>query len=163
MRIAILSDTHDHLELVRQALAHAQGCGALLFCGDLCAPFTLREIATGFAGPVHTVLGNNDGDPLLMTRVAAAAGNVTLHGPYAEVELGGRPIAMVHYPLLAEGLAAMGRYDLVCHGHDHQARMLHIGNTLLMNPGEVMGWKGRSTMGIYDTASGEGEIVELEL
>ena len=161
MKIAILSDAHDHLEQLRRALQLVQGCGALLFCGDLCAPFTLREIAEGFAGPVHTVLGNNDGDVLLMARVAQQAGNVTLHGDYAELELAGRRVALVHYPRLAEGLAALGDYDLVCHGHDHQVRVVQVGPTLLLNPGEVMGWKGRSSCAIYDTATREAEIIEL--
>jgi predicted phosphodiesterase len=62
---------------------------------------------------------------------------------------------------LAEGLAALGAYDLVCHGHDHQARAEQIGNTLLVNPGEIMGWKGRSDCAIYDTESGRVERIEL--
>ncbi len=161
MRVAVLSDTHDHLEHLRRALRLVQGCEVLLFCGDLCAPFTLREMAAAFAGPVHTVLGNNDGDVLFMTRIAQQAGNVTLHGEYAELEVAGRRIAMVHYPRLAEGLAALGDYDLVCYGHDHQARVEEVGTTLLLNPGEVMGWKGRSSCAVYDTATGKAEIVDL--
>jgi putative phosphoesterase len=161
MRIAVLSDAHDHLEHLRRALQRVQGCEVLLFCGDMCSPFTLREMAEGFAGPVHTVLGNNDGDVLLMTRVAQQVGDVTLHGDYAELELAGRRVAVVHYPRLAEGLAALGDYDLVCHGHDHQVRVEQVGNTLLLNPGEVMGWKGRSSCAIYDTGTRKAEIVEL--
>jgi putative phosphoesterase len=161
MRIAILSDVHDHLENLRQALGQVQGCGALLFCGDLCAPFSLREIIERFPGPIHAVRGNNDGDMLFLLRVAQEAGRVTMHGDYGEVELAGRKIALVHYPRLAEGLAATGDYDLVCHGHDHVARSLQVGRTLLLNPGEVMGWKGRPSCAIYDSETGQAEVREI--
>lgn len=161
MHIAICSDIHDHLDRLARVLERAQGCGALLFCGDFCAPFTLAELAAGFPGPIHAVLGNNDGDPLLLSRVADRAGHVTLHGDYAELELAGRRIALVHYPLLAEGLAALGQYDLTCHGHDHRPRLHEVGDTVLLNPGEVMGRYGRSTLGLYDTETGRAEIVDV--
>lgn len=161
MRIAVLSDIHDHLEELQRALQLVQGCEALLCCGDLCAPFTLRAMAQGFGGPIHVVRGNNDGDMLLMSRVAQQAGNVTLHGDYAELELAGRRIALVHYPRLAEGLAALGDYDLVCHGHDHTARLVRVGRTLLLNPGEVMGWKGRKSCAVYDTDPAEAALLDL--
>ncbi len=162
MKIAVFSDIHDHLENLRRALERVQGCGALLFCGDLCAPFTLAEIVAHFAGPIHTVLGNNDGDPLLLAGVAQRAGRVTLHGIHADLELAGRRIALVHYPRLAEGLAALGEYDLVCHGHDHQRRSMQVGRTVLLNPGEVMGWKGPSSCALYDAATGQVEFIEWE-
>jgi len=161
MRLAILSDIHDHLEKLRRALERLRGCEALLFCGDLCAPFTLRALAEGFPGEIHAVRGNNDGDMLLLSQVAREIGRITLYGVYGEVELGGRRIALVHYPRLAAGLAALGSYDLVCYGHDHKSHLEQVGKTLLLNPGEVMGWKGRCTVAIYDTESGQAEILEI--
>jgi len=161
MRIAVISDIHDHLEPLRRALELVGDCEALLCCGDVCAPITLREMAQHFAGPIHVVKGNNDGDMLFMGQVAREAGNVTLHGEYGEVELAGRKIAFVHYPRLAEGLAALGDYDLVCHGHDHIARQVWVGKTLLLDPGEIMGWRGRRSCAVYDTETGEAEILEL--
>lgn len=161
MRIAILSDAHDHLEELGRALDRVQGCAALLFCGDFCAPFSLKEIAQRFSGPIHVVFGNNDGDQLLMARIAQQHDHVTLHGAHADLELAGRRIALVHYPRLAEGLAALGDYDLVCHGHDHEARVEQVGHTLLLNPGEIMGWKGRSSCAVYDTETGTATMIEL--
>jgi hypothetical protein len=161
MRIAVMSDIHDHLEQLRQALQLVQGCEALLCCGDLCAPLTLREMAQRFPGPIHVVRGNNDGDMLFLDRVAREAGHVTLYGEYGEMELAGRRIAFVHYPRLAEGLAATGDYDLVCYGHDHTAHMRWVGKTLLLNPGEIMGWKGPRSCAVYDTATGEAQHLEV--
>lgn len=158
MHIAVLSDIHDNiwaLERVLAEIARQQGVVALIFCGDFCAPFTLQQIAEGFSGPVHVVFGNNDGDPLLLSRVAGRFEQVTLHGFYAELEYGGRRLAVVHDPQIARRLAQSGQFDLVCHGHDHTARVEQVGETLLANPGEVMGRFGQSSYGLYDTESGE--------
>ena len=156
MIVAVLSDVHDNiwnLATALEAVAAAQA-EAMIFCGDFCAPFTLTQIGQGFAGPVHSVLGNNDGDPLLLLRNAQAAGNVTLYGQYAELEMGGRRVAVNHYPEIARRLAQSGQFDLVCFGHNHQASVEQVGSTVLANPGEVMGRFGAPTFGLYDTATG---------
>jgi hypothetical protein len=153
----VLSDVHDNIWNLADALEKVEAAGAevLIFCGDFCAPFTLAQIGKGFAGPVHCVFGNNDGDPLLLLRNAAAAGNVTCHGQIVELELGGRRIAVNHYPEIARRLAESGQFDLVCYGHNHLAKVELIGNTVLANPGEVMGRFGSPTFGLYDSGIGE--------
>lgn len=162
MRIAVLSDIHDNIWQLESVLSRVRGADALIFCGDFCAPFTLTQLAQGFTGPVHVVWGNNDGDKWLLTRNATAAGNVTLHGELAELELGGRKIAANHYPHIARHLAESGNYDAVMYGHDHTAHLEHLGSTLLLNPGEVMGRFGRTTFAWYDAATGQAEIVTVE-
>ena len=160
MKVAILSDVHDNIWKLADVLADARQAGvqAAVFCGDLCAPFTLQQIGKGVDGPVHIVLGNNDGDVLFLARVANSLDNVTLYGPFAYVELGGRRIAVNHYPPLARDQALSGRYDLVCHGHDHEANVERVGSALLLDPGEVMGRLGPSTYAVYDTETGQAEI-----
>lgn len=160
MLVAVLSDIHDNVWNLADALAQVQEAGAevLIFCGDFCAPFTLTQVAQGFAGPVHCVLGNNDGDPRLLLQNAQAAGNVTLHGQYAELALEGRRVAVNHYPEIARRLAESGQFDLVCYGHNHLAKIEPVAATLLANPGEVMGRFGAPTFGLYDTASGQFEL-----
>ncbi len=160
MRIAILSDIHDNIWVLRDLLAGLQA-DALLFCGDFCAPFTLAQIAEGFGGPVHVVFGNNDGDKLLLSRVAGRFSHVTLHGELAELELDGRRVAVSHYPPIGRALARSGVYDLVCYGHNHERTVEQVGATVLVNPGEVMGRFGRSTYAVYDTATGQAAIVEV--
>ena len=77
------------------------------------------------------------------------------------VELAGRRIAVTHYPAIAAGLAASDRYDLVCFGHTHRIAEERVGDTLLINPGEVMGRFGRSTYVLYDTDTGEATLREI--
>jgi putative phosphoesterase len=160
MRIAILSDIHDNIWKLETLLAGLEA-EVLIFCGDFCAPFTLAQIAEGFAGPIHVVFGNNDGDQLLLARVAGRFEHVTLHGQFAELEYGGRQIAVSHYPDIGQALARGGIYDLVCHGHSHERVVEQMGRTLRVNPGEVMGRFGLSTYAVYDTVSGQAEIVEV--
>jgi predicted phosphodiesterase len=86
---------------------------------------------------------------------------VALHGEFAELEMGGRVIAVTHYPAIAAGLAASDRYDLVCCGHTHRVAEERVGDTLLINSGEVMGRFGRSTYVLYDTVTGETILREI--
>lgn len=163
MRVAVLSDIHDNIWNLARVLERLQGeADVLIFCGDFCAPFTLKQIAEGFSGPIHVVFGNNDGDPLLLSRVANAFRHVTLHGPFAEVELGGRRVAVTHYPQIGRALLKSGLYALVCYGHSHGAEVVREGNAVGINPGEVMGRFGRSTYALYDTESGGAEIREVQ-
>ena len=156
MKIAVLSDIHDHLHQLVRVLAalpeHAPE--RLFFLGDFCAPFTLAELAKGFSGPIDCVLGNNDGDPLLLSRIAAAHPHVTLHGQYAEIEAGGRKFALNHYPEIARRVAESGAFDAVFSGHDHQRYAHQLGRTVWANPGEIMGRFGTVSFGIYDTEAG---------
>jgi len=154
MRIAILSDTHDNIWKLDSAMPKLAESDVILHCGDLCSPFLIQRLAEGVKGkPVHVVWGNNDGDRQMLTVVAARAGNVSLHGELAEIDLDGLRVAMTHYPAIGRALAEGGRYDLVCYGHDHKAHEERVGRTLLLNPGEVMGLYGKSTFALFVTRS----------
>jgi len=163
MLIAVASDIHDNIWNFERALADIGGRGAeaMLFLGDFCAPFTLSQMAEGFAGPIHVVFGNNDGDPFLLSTNAAKHAHVTLHGLMAELELGGRRVALNHYPQIAQRLAESGAYDAVFSGHDHKRAVATVGRTLWANPGEVMGRFGRPSWGLYDSGKGTFEHVEI--
>jgi putative phosphoesterase len=160
MKIAIVSDIHDNIWKLETLLAGLEA-DALLFCGDFCAPFTLAQIAEGFEGPIHAVFGNNDGDQLLLARVASKHPRVSLHGDFAELAFDGRRVAVTHYPQIGEALAQGNTYDLVCHGHSHERIVEVIGDTLRVNPGEVMGRFGLSTYAIYDTRTGQAEVIPV--
>jgi predicted phosphodiesterase len=122
----------------------------------------LDRLGRLFAGPVHVVFGNNDGDGRLLQTVAAKyAGRVTLHGPYAELTLGGREIALIHYPEPARRIAESGRFDLVCYGHNHLKAIEPVSKGILANPGELLGMNGPPTWGLYDTSTGAFTLQEI--
>jgi len=161
MRIAVLSDIHDNIWNLEKALDQLEGVSVLLCCGDLCAPFSLKQIQEAFPGPIHVVLGNNDGDPLLLAHIASQRGGVYLYQPLAELELGDRKIAITHYPRIGRALVASGQYDAVFNGHTHRPQTQWIGKTLWVNPGEIMGRFGEPSFGIYDTEAGEIALKRL--
>ncbi len=166
MRLAILSDIHDHVWNLKRALEWINNneIEAMVLCGDLCSPFILGMIQQAFAKPVHLVFGNNDGDPFRITRVAGP--QVVIHGELAELTFDpqkgelrtgwaaeGIRIAVNHFNDIAAGLAASNRYDVVIYGHDHRHRVayydrttgkyLNTSNThttLVINPGTLMGF-----------------------
>lgn len=162
MKIAVLSDTHDNLVKLDQALPILATADVILHCGDLCSPFVLVRLGKGVGGkPIHVVFGNNDGDPRLLTLKALEAGNIQIHGQFASLELDGLRVAMNHYPEIARPIAASGQFALVCYGHDHTACEEWIGSTLLLNPGELLGMNGRSSFAIFDTSTRKTQWIDL--
>nr|MBN1228632.1 YfcE family phosphodiesterase [Anaerolineae bacterium] len=162
MLVAVCSDIHDNIWRLEAALPAMSRADALLFCGDFCAPFTLSQLARGFEGPIHAVFGNNDGDQRLLLQVAGEVANVTLHGQFADLSLGGWRIALTHYPEIGKAVAQGGVFDLVCYGHDHLLHQEAIGRTLLINPGELMGRFGRSTFNIVNFDDRSVRVVDVE-
>jgi len=161
MLVAVLSDCHDNIWNLEKVLPRLKQAEVAIFCGDFCAPFTLKMLAEGFDGPVHAVLGNNDGDVYLLLAIASQAGNVTLYPSLCQLELEGKRIAAVHYPDLGEALALCGKYDAVFSGHTHVAQVQTLGSTLWANPGEVMGRFGQPTFGLYDTSDNSFVIEKI--
>ncbi len=162
MQIAVLSDTHDNIWKLDQALPLLKRADLIIHCGDLCSPFVVVRLGKGLEGkPVHVVFGNNDGDPRLLTLKALEAGNIMLHGQFASLEFQGLRIAVNHYPEIAHPLARSGQFDLVCYGHDHTACEQWIGPTLLLNPGELSGINGRSSFATFDTQTREVRWFDL--
>jgi putative phosphoesterase len=163
MKLAIMSDSHDHIWRLDLALTLMADADRLIHCGDLCSPFMVKRIGEAARGrPVHIVWGNNDGDPRLICEVAAGYHNLHLHGQFAELEVGGLTVAVNHYPEIARPLAASGQYDLVCYGHDHAVHESRVGNCVLLNPGELMGMKGTSTFAWFDTVSRKIRFEEID-
>ncbi len=162
MRIAVLSDSHDNIWRLKEAMPHLQTAETVIHCGDLCSPFMIRRLGDGLKGKdLHVVWGNNDGDTFLISKVAAEFPGVHLHGPLAKLDLEGSRIAVNHYPELARGLAATGAFDIVCYGHDHTAHVEWVGECLLLNPGELMGMNGKSSLALIELPSRQVQFIEL--
>lgn len=168
MRLGIISDIHDNLWNLAPAITFLKGhADVLLCCGDLCSPFVVDELKK-FHGPVHVVFGNNDADLFRITRKSDA--RVQVHGELLETELGGQRVAMQHYDNIAKGLGASGLYDLVCFGHNHRISLARSGNTVMINPGPVMGaafgpggWESvAATFAIFETDLSSATFFEVK-
>ena len=163
MNVAVMSDSHDHIWNLRKALSivKAEAADMIIHCGDFVAPFILNELdETGI--PIHGVFGNNDGDQYLLTKLSLTAlSNITLHGLVGQIDLKGFNIGFTHQGMVGEGLASSGNYNMVCCGHSHEYLLKHIGKTIFLNPGEVMGKDGSPGFCLVDTNTAEIKRVEL--
>ena len=135
MQLGIVSDTHDNLDHVQQAVSlfELEGVDHVIHCGDIIAPFSATPFNTD-AFAFSAVRGNNDGE--------WALGNVvddfgTYLGQCGELTLDGVAIAVYHGTnrVLREALADSGTYDYVFHGHTHERTIASHGDTLRVNPG----------------------------
>jgi hypothetical protein len=169
MKIVILSDIHDNVWKLDAALASVAHADTMLCCGDLCSPFVIHQLGSGFAGPIHIVFGNNDADLYRISANARRYDHIQLHGEIFRAEFDGRRFAMNHYDTIARSLAASAEFDVVCYGHNHIFDIARIGSALAINPGAIMGSAFRpdgtrydvpSTFVIYDTTTGEAARFE---
>jgi putative phosphoesterase len=162
MKIGIISDSHDNIWRLDEAIPYLQQCAAVLHCGDLIAPFMVKRLGAGLGDiPVHMVWGNNDGDKRLVSQIASELGAFQIYGEFADIKIGSLRIAINHYPEIASGLAKSQVYDLVCFGHNHTVSVEQVNKTVLLNPGEIMGMNGRSTLAIFDSETKQAEFIEL--
>ncbi len=163
MKIAVMSDTHDHIRNVERAIdaLNALGVAALFHCGDLCSPFVIDRLAR-FKGPVHVVFGNNEGDRYTIDNVSKKFPNVTLHGEVGFVETENGEVAFTHRPEFARGLACTQKYAAVFYGHTHRGKTEKVGGTWLVNPGEIMGLLETPGYLVFDLETGEEKRFTLD-
>ncbi|MCG8461001.1 MAG: metallophosphoesterase [Holophagales bacterium] len=161
MKLGVLADSHDNVPMVEAAVRRFTELGVelVIHAGDFVAPFAVAPLEA-LSCPVVAVFGNNDGERVgLANRFAAGIGEV--HPILAEVEAGGRRIAAMHYPEMADAIAPGGTFDLVIYGHTHVVE-IRPGRSLVLNPGEAGGWlTGLATAAVVDLTSLDVEILEL--
>jgi hypothetical protein len=164
MLIGIMSDAHDSIQGVKDALSifSQKGVNMVLFAGDMIGSGNCYTFE-GFGIPVKLVYGNNDGDRVGLFREFARLGGEYL-GDFGEVEADGLRIALMHgteEPLVTAVVASQ-IYDVVVRGHNHRYEATQHGKTLLINPGEIWGhFTGLSSVAILDTADMSVEKIEL--
>lgn len=163
MRVALLSDIHDHTSHLLLALlaAEEQGCRHLLFMGDMAGMSTFRTLREEWRHPIDLVFGNNEYETGAFRRAAGQWPDTTLHGEYADIILDGRRLYFTHFPWSAAKAAESGLYDAVFYGHTHVPELLKTGRTLIANPGEVYGRQGVPSIGVYDTETNSVSIINI--
>ena len=114
MRIAVISDTHDHLP--DHVVAAIREADEIWHLGDVTAPAIIERLRT-LQRPLRVVRGNCDECP---------------DWPHAlEFELAGLRFVLVHIPPRT-GIAGI---DVLLHGHTHVPRNEVLDGTRFLNPG----------------------------
>lgn len=159
--IGILSDTHDNLTRVREAvrLFDDAGCDLVVHAGDLVAPFTVEELRN-LRVPVRAVFGNCDGERAGLSRAFRGIGEIA--APPLRFEHAGRRFLVCHLDAPVERYLAEKSCDVLVFGHTHRPLVERRDGVLLVNPGEAGGWlRGKSTVALLDPAALTAEIVTL--
>lgn len=165
MLIGAISDTHDNLPQIEKAIKvlNDQKVSLVLHAGDYVAGFVIPKFKV-LTCPLIGVFGNNDGDHELLKKRFSETSNCTIHGRFAQVNLDGYRVALLHGDEveLLNALVDSRHFNAIVHGHSHFKGIQTSGRTLMINPGEVCGYlTGKSTLALLDTSKNSAEIVDL--
>ncbi|MEM0267869.1 MAG: metallophosphoesterase [Candidatus Korarchaeum sp.] len=168
MILGLISDSHDDVESLERVLELFQrfGIDELIHLGDLISPFSLDPILSSGI-PFRILRGNNDAEVLPALRSVEGGG--TYYQSPVEVDLDGAKLLLFHgfgdselTKFTAVSLASSGRFDFVLYGHTHEVHIEEIGDTLVVNPGELCGkLSGRRTAALLYTEAKKAEILDL--
>jgi len=164
MRVGIISDTHDRLEMIRGAVKifNDEGVSLVLHAGDYVSPFTadaFRPLKAKFMG----VFGNNDGDKVYLRKKYGEIG-AEIRGSFAIVDADGKRMGLLHGHdgLLLEALSGSVAIDVLVYGHTHSPSITRKGRVLFVNSGDASGYlSDKATIGVLDTKTEECRLIEL--
>ena len=158
MKIALISDTHDHTDRLAAALEvfADRRAEALIHAGDMVAPFTARALLS-FDGPIRAVFGNCDGERHGLTSVLKKS----IAKPPVTFELADRNFVVAH-DISQIPKALLSQADVAVVGHMHRPSQTHSNGTLIINPGECCGRvTGQATVALLDSADLSVEVINL--
>lgn len=164
MKLGIISDTHDNLDIARSAIEflESQGVDKVIHCGDIVAPFTAELFETD-SFDFYAVRGNNDGEWNLKQTVEEFG---EFYNNIAELELSGNAIAVYHgtEEEIVESLVESGNYDYVLRGHTHEKKLDEREGTIEINPGGISVPFAEEDFHVatLDLESGEIELHEVD-
>ncbi len=170
MKIGIISDTHDKVLGVDQAMRifSEQAVGLIVHCGDWAKPETAQYFAAMAAAariPVKGVLGNNDREIDAFLDISHKHSGFALQEGVLKFTVDGRIVSAYHghhKPTLKNLLTEP--IDLLCLGHSHKPRYDVLDDRIIINPGSTAFAIPRSrtwhaSVAVYDTKKHEAEFI----
>jgi putative phosphoesterase len=158
--IAILSDTHEDVRMMRKAIAviSARTPEHVIHCGDIISPPVL-EFFQGL--PMKFVYGNNDGERSGLRKKCSELGFDQIDDTLT-FSLAGKRFFVNHgtRSSVIDDAVSSQQYDYVLHGHTHEKRNEVIGNTRVINPGALFSADSYS-IAFLEVESGQVEFVEI--
>src|SRR5678815_1501055 len=132
------------------ALLREAGAEFFVHCGDVGSERVLDHLA---GLPSAFVFGNTDWDRAALARYAESIG-VACHGALADLELGGKKVAVTHGDdfRLKQRILSDKRHDYLLQGHTHVRADERVGTMRLINPGALHRAKEK-TVAVLDTAT----------
>ncbi|HWL09215.1 MAG TPA: metallophosphoesterase [Planctomicrobium sp.] len=162
MLVGIFSDTHDHLDNIRRAVAffNERECRAVLFAGDLVSTFAIPPLRQ-LNCPIYGCFGDNEGNRIGIQGGFKIIGQIK-EAPAAYTLDDNTRIIIAHMPRQLRD--CQGEYDIAIHGHTHRPLIkTDDSGRLVINPGEASGWTyGQPTVALLETTTRHAEIIPLD-
>ncbi len=162
--LGIMSDSHDNLKAIEDAVSffNEKEVRAVLHAGDIVSPFTARAFKE-LDAKLYFVFGNNDGDRITLKSWFENFGAETC-GDFGDLNIEGRHLALLHgtSETAVRAIASSCDFDAVVRGHTHDAGVVDVKGTPVINPGETAGvLTGQRTVALLDTSTLDVEIIKL--
>jgi putative phosphoesterase len=136
MRVAILSDSHGRVDVVKRALALLAPLSpdVYIHCGDVGG----EAVFDAFIGlPFHFVWGNTDEPSHGLRTYVTSIGFTCPRGPL-RLTLGGKEFAVFHgHEIEFADELDEPHADYVLHGHTHETADRRVGRARVINPGAL--------------------------
>ena len=160
MKIGIISDTHDNLEITKKAISifKDKKVDIVVHAGD----FTSPEIIDLFKDfNCRFVVGNADTDIDGLNKECYSLG-LDCMGESCEFDAQGKKILVLHGFVVSifRDAVASGKYNYIIKGHTHYFEDYIRNKTRIINPGSLYGSEENS-IAILDTGSDELEKIIL--
>jgi hypothetical protein len=167
--VGIISDTHDQIGNIQAAIKFfiRLEIDMLIHCGDWVSPCILPFFQP-FKKPIVGIFGNNDGDKLRHLKYSNKYNlDISFKNYFRVIKVNGQKIAIYHgeYPEITNSLIHCGEYEIVMHGHTHNAVNIKYGNVLSINPGTLLGNLEKQTIptvAVYDVDKKEAKIHKIK-
>ena len=162
MLVGLLSDTHDRLPAMIEAMRILRAAGAQYFLhgGDVGG----ERILDCFAGDQAAfVWGNNDFDRELLARYAKSL-NIQCLDDFGELTLDGKRFAITHGDDSSRIRQVLNdqKHDYFITGHTHVNRDERIGKIRWINPGALYR-ASHKTVAILDTAGDKLRFLDVAI
>ncbi|MEW6527192.1 MAG: YfcE family phosphodiesterase [Spirochaetota bacterium] len=162
MKIGLISDTHNDIELVQKAIAifKERNISVIIHAGDLTSS-KIISLFKGFDG--RFVLGNCDIDVEEINTTASECGFGCVEHS-CQFTLDGKNFMVFHgnnVPMFREAVNS-GKYDYIIKGHTHIFENYVSGKTRIINPGSL--YRGEEhTVAILDTETDKVEKIRIDI
>ncbi|MCP4137192.1 MAG: metallophosphoesterase family protein [bacterium] len=161
MKIGIISDTHNNIDLTRQAIAvfKEQEVSFVIHAGDLTSPLMLKEFREF---DCKFVLGNGDIDVENLNKESQMLGFGSIE-EFCTFEIDNKKFIVFHgnnVPMFREAVAS-GIYNYIIKGHTHFFENYLSNNIRVINPGSLFGTDELSIV-ILDTETDKVEMIRIE-
>ncbi len=163
MKIGILSDTHDDIENVQEAIQifNKNKVEYVIHAGDYIFPGIIKEF-TKLDSKLIGVLGNNDGERngILKSFIDIKG---ELKGEIGEIEIDGIRFGIYHGTdrEIKESIIRSQKYDILICGHTHKREPQNSGtlennkDTFILNPGSAH----RKSISLSESFTDIGRII----